>query len=90
MKINITYIRTHRAFFILTAFTEDSLAVGLARVGSEHQRIVACTIKEMRSTDLGQPLHCLVIPADTLHPLEYEYLIQYATDTDKFAELVKH
>ncbi|XP_043271919.1 diphthine methyl ester synthase [Venturia canescens] len=71
------------------AFDEKSLVVGLARVGSENQRIVACSLKEMRNVDLGPPLHCLVIPAETLHPLEYEYLIQYAENSEEFAEQVK-
>lgn len=59
------------------AFDESSIIVGLARVGWEDQRIVACSLREMASIDLGPPLHCMVIPAMKLHPLESEFLVQY-------------
>lgn len=56
---------------------EASLCVGIARVGSENQQIVACTLKEMSQFDLGPPLHSLVIVGPVLHPLESEYLNQF-------------
>ncbi|XP_043462017.1 diphthine methyl ester synthase isoform X2 [Leptopilina heterotoma] len=59
------------------AFDEESLAIGLARVGSEDQKIVACNIFEMKNVELGSPLHCLVIPGEKLHPLEAEFLDQF-------------
>lgn len=59
------------------AYTEDSLFVGLARVGHETQEIKACSLKEMAETDLGAPLHSLILPAKKLHPLEIEYLQQF-------------
>ncbi|XP_046601637.1 diphthine methyl ester synthase [Neodiprion lecontei] len=71
------------------AFTGDSLAVGLARVGADDQRIVACSLREMIEADLGPPLHCLVVTGPILHPLEAEYLLQYATDKEKFEEMTK-
>ncbi|XP_033216917.1 diphthine methyl ester synthase [Belonocnema kinseyi] len=71
------------------AFTEGSLAVGLARVGSEDQRILASSLSEMRNADLGPPLHCLVIPGETLHPLESEYLVQFASNSENFTEMTK-
>jgi diphthine methyl ester synthase len=55
---------------------KDSLVVGLARVGSETQKIVACSLTKMAELDIGEPLHCLVVPGE-LHPLEEEYLEQY-------------
>ncbi|XP_011687198.1 PREDICTED: diphthine synthase [Wasmannia auropunctata] len=61
------------------AFTRESLAVGLARVGCEDQRIVACSLQDMTRVDLGPPLHCLVVPAEVLHALEKEFLTEYAT-----------
>lgn len=60
------------------AFTEDSLFVGVARVGHETQSIKACSLLEMSQTDLGPPLHSLVLPAKKLHPLEVEYLQQFS------------
>uniref|UniRef100_A0A1A9ZEZ2 diphthine methyl ester synthase n=1 Tax=Glossina pallidipes TaxID=7398 RepID=A0A1A9ZEZ2_GLOPL len=61
-----------------TVLNDMSLCVGLARVGSETQRIVAKSLHDMASTDLGGPLHCLIIPSKELHPLETDYLQGYA------------
>ncbi|XP_077300849.1 diphthine methyl ester synthase-like isoform X2 [Arctopsyche grandis] len=63
-----------------TDLTVDSLVVGLARVGAETQKIAACTMRQMCETDLGPPLHSLVIPARVLHPLEEEFLEQFKLD----------
>ncbi|XP_011863670.1 PREDICTED: diphthine synthase isoform X2 [Vollenhovia emeryi] len=71
------------------AFTQRSLAVGLARVGCEDQHIVACPLQDMTRVDLGPPLHCLVIPAEKLHPLELEFLTQYALDEAQFKEMTQ-
>ncbi|XP_018576288.1 diphthine methyl ester synthase [Anoplophora glabripennis] len=57
--------------------TEDSLCVGLARVGSQNQQIAACSLKQMAKLDLGGPLHSLIIAGPHLHPLETEYLQQF-------------
>jgi len=73
----------------LIAFTNQSLAVGLARVGCEDQHIVACSLQDMTQIDLGAPLHCLVIPAEKLHPLEIEFLMQYALDESQFIEMTQ-
>ncbi|CAK9822909.1 Diphthine methyl ester synthase [Anthophora retusa] len=56
---------------------ESSLVIGLARVGWEDERIVACSLREMTLVDLGPPLHCLIIPARNLHPLESEFITLY-------------
>ncbi|KAE8742823.1 hypothetical protein FOCC_FOCC011561 [Frankliniella occidentalis] len=58
------------------AYSENTLCVGLARVGSPSQQIVAATLKEMSETDLGAPLHSLIICGD-IQPLEEEYLQQF-------------
>lgn len=57
--------------------TKESLAVGLSRVGSPEQKIAVRSLQAMQDCDLGPPLHSLVIPAPTLHPLELEYLAQF-------------
>ncbi|XP_054747441.1 diphthine methyl ester synthase [Anastrepha obliqua] len=62
-----------------TILNEFSLCVGLARVGQDSQRIIVGTLRELSQTDLGDPLHSLVIPAKEMHPLEVEFLQQYAT-----------
>lgn len=62
------------------AYDENSLFVGVARVGHETQSIVACTLNQMAETNLGAPLHSLVLPATKLHPIEVEYLQQYSDE----------
>ncbi|XP_066249117.1 diphthine methyl ester synthase [Euwallacea similis] len=57
--------------------TPDSLCIGLARVGSETQKITACSLKAMTQVKLGEPLHSLIIPGPQLHPLEQEYLTKF-------------
>ncbi|XP_052903374.1 diphthine methyl ester synthase isoform X2 [Anopheles moucheti] len=57
---------------------ENSLVVGLARVGHETQQIAACSLREMKDFDLGPPLHSLIIPNRNLHPLEQEFLQQFS------------
>lgn len=56
---------------------EDVLCVGLARVGSETQQLVACSLKAMLDVDLGGPLHSLIIVGPNVHPLESEFLEQF-------------
>ncbi|XP_068085931.1 diphthine methyl ester synthase [Anabrus simplex] len=68
------------------AFTATSLCVGLARVGSDTQTIVACSLSEMKNEDLGPPLHSLII-CGKLHPVEVEYLTQFAKNVDQLKEL---
>lgn len=53
---------------------ESSLAVGMARLGQQTQKIVFGTLVELlRVTSLGGPLHCLAL-CGALHPLEVEAL----------------
>ncbi|KAJ3438083.1 diphthine synthase [Anaeramoeba flamelloides] len=53
--------------------TPDTLAVGLARVGTETQLIKSGTLSELKEVDFGGPLHCLIIVGD-LQETEKEYL----------------
>ncbi|KAL5193032.1 putative diphthine methyl ester synthase [Glycine soja] len=62
------------------AYTEDIECVGLARLGSEDQMIVAGTMKQLQMVDFGAPLHCLVITGQT-HPVEEEMLYFYRCRT---------
>ncbi|KAM7054246.1 diphthine methyl ester synthase isoform 1-T2 [Molossus nigricans] len=56
------------------AVSEETLCVGLARVGAEDQKVAAGTLQQMCSVDLGGPLHSLIITGGSLHPLETEML----------------
>lgn len=51
----------------------STFAVGLARVGSESQQVVAGTMKDLLSVDFGAPLHSLVIAGD-VHDCEQEHV----------------
>ncbi|CAL8099178.1 unnamed protein product [Prunus armeniaca] len=59
-----------------SAYDENTMCVGLARLGSEDQKIVSGTMKELQLIDFGAPLHCLVIVGKT-HPVEEEMLDFY-------------
>ncbi|KAL7613454.1 hypothetical protein Lser_V15G05053 [Lactuca serriola] len=49
---------------------------GFSRLGSEKQKVVAGSMKQLREVDFGQPLHCLTIVGKT-HPVEEEMLDFY-------------
>lgn len=55
----------------------ESLAIGIARVGSSDVVVKAGLISDLIKYDFGGPLHCIVIPAD-LHIVEAEYLVEVA------------
>ncbi|KAK3089504.1 hypothetical protein FSP39_004138 [Pinctada imbricata] len=59
------------------AMTEDTVCVGLARIGSDTEQILASTLQEMINVDLGGPLHSLIIPGN-MHPLEKDMLKMFA------------
>jgi diphthine synthase len=65
--------------------TEDTLAVALARVGSEKPLVRADKIGNLLKEDFGGPLHSLIIPSK-LHFLEAEYLVVIAGAPDEFLE----
>ena len=60
----------------LNAFSADTLAVGVARIGAPSQQIVAGTMQELLDVDFGEPLHSLVI-AGNMHVIETEFLQQF-------------
>ena len=56
---------------------EDTLAMGIARVGSKDVVVHAGKISELIDFDFGGPLHCIIIPSK-LHIVEAEYLVEIA------------
>lgn len=62
------------------AFTEDSLCVGVARVGHATQQVVVAPLRQLAERDLGGPLHSMVLPSRQLHPLEVEYMQQFSAE----------
>ncbi|KAK3923016.1 Diphthine methyl ester synthase [Frankliniella fusca] len=71
------------------AYTENTLCVGLARVGSPLQKIFVATLKEMSETDLGAPLHSLIICGE-IQPLEEEYLEQFLSGSCSSSSFKDH
>lgn len=70
-------------------YTRDSLAVGVARVGAEDEKIVAGTLAQLCDADLGKPLHSLVLLGRRTHDLERDFLEAFAVDKEKFREIWK-
>lgn len=60
-------------------FDKESYCVGLARVGTDEQKIVRMQLKDMLTEDFGKPLHSLIIEG-FLHPLEKEMLSLFEKD----------
>lgn len=67
----------------------DALAVGVARLGSEDQQIVAGTLEELSTAELGRPLHSLVLCGKEMHEMEWEFVRDFAVDPRKFDEIWK-
>ena len=67
-----------------TVYTPRSLAVGVSRLGSEDQRIVAGTLEQLSTADLGKPLHSLVLLGSQVHELEIDFIREFAIDKDIF------
>ena len=70
-------------------YNRDSLAVGVARVGADDEKIVAGTLAELCDADLGKPLHSLVLLGKRTHDLEKDFLEEFAIDKCKFREVWK-
>ena len=60
-------------------FDEETVCVGLSRVGSEDQNIVAGTLQELSETDIGPPLHSMIVAGNLQH-IEIDMLKLFATD----------
>jgi diphthine synthase len=68
--------------------TKDTLAVGLARVGSDEQKIVCGTMEELSEIDFGSPLHSLII-VGKMHFLECDLLMEFAINKTTFKEFAR-
>uniref|UniRef100_A0A8C6KXH5 diphthine methyl ester synthase n=1 Tax=Nothobranchius furzeri TaxID=105023 RepID=A0A8C6KXH5_NOTFU len=71
------FMTVSQACLLLNSFhpgvTEDTVCIGLARLGSDEQKICVGTLRQLVSCDLGGPLHSLVVTGQ-LHPLEVDML----------------
>ncbi|CCE62028.1 hypothetical protein TPHA_0B03580 [Tetrapisispora phaffii CBS 4417] len=66
------------------AYTPDTPAVAISRLGSDRQTFKSGTIKELSEYDSGEPLHSLVLLGRQCHELELEYLLEFCDDREKF------
>ena len=53
------------------SYNEDTPCIGLARVGTDSQKIVSGTLKSFVDKDLGEPMHSFIICGD-MHELEQD------------------
>lgn len=65
-------------------YSDDSLAIGAARVGSREQKMLCGTLRELSEADLGPPLHSLVLLGKRTHELERDYIREFAIDRSSF------
>ncbi|CAK7264685.1 diphthine synthase [Sporothrix epigloea] len=70
-------------------YTEESLAIGAARVGGREQVFVAGTLKELCDADdaLGPPLHSMVLLGRRTHELENDFVREYAVNKGKWQSI---
>ena len=68
---------------------DNTLIVGLARVGCESEKIKGECLKEVLAEDFGPPPHSLIIPGE-LHPMEVEALIHIAKVSRETIERWNH
>lgn len=63
-------------------YSEQSLAIGVARVGGRNEKFIAGTLRQLSLADdeMGGPLHSLVLLGKRTHELENDYVKEYAID----------
>lgn len=62
---------------------DETLCVGMARLGQKDQCIIAGTLNELKTQDFGEPLHCLVVCGE-LHDLELKFLDKFLVEGSSF------
>jgi diphthine methyl ester synthase len=67
-------------------YSDDSLAIGVARLGSADQKMLCGTLKELADVDLGPPLHSLVLLGKRAHELERDYIKEFAVNQTSFGQ----
>ncbi|MCJ1322579.1 diphthine synthase [Xylographa vitiligo] len=67
----------------------DSLAIGVARIGAETQRMKVGSLQQLTGVDMGSPLHSLVLLGKRTHDLERDFIREFAVDADVFDSIWK-
>ncbi|MCJ1327206.1 diphthine synthase [Thelotrema lepadinum] len=68
-------------------YSPNSLAVTVARVGAEDQKIASGTLQQLCEVDMGPPLHSLILLGDRVHDLERDFIREFAVDVEAFDSL---
>lgn len=65
-------------------YGEESLAIGVARVGGKTEKFVSGTLRQLCSADeeLGGPLHSLILLGRRTHELESDFVREFAVDKE--------
>lgn len=72
----------------LKVITPSTVAVGIARAGSNNPRLKADFVKDLVNFDFGEPPFSLIFPGD-LHFMEVDSLIAFAGAPDSFRRFTK-
>ncbi|KAK6525523.1 diphthine synthase [Arthrobotrys megalospora] len=64
-------------------YNKDSLAIGIARLGSDDQTFAVGTLGDLTTANLGPPLHSLVL-VGKVHDMEMQFIREFAVDSTKF------
>jgi len=70
-------------------YSANSLAIGISRLGSADQQFLSGTLKELAESDMGAPLHSLVLLGKRVHELEIDFVREFAVDKDSFDKVCK-
>lgn len=70
-----------------SVYGPDSLAVGVARIGAEDQKMATGTLKQLAEADLGAPLHSLILLGSRTHELERDFIREWALDVGSFDQV---
>ena len=70
----------------MDVITPDTVAVGIARAGSDNPTLKADFIKDLVNFDFGEPPFSLIFPGD-LHFMEVDALIAFAGAPAEFRRL---
>ena len=62
----------------------ESMAVAIARVGAEDQKIACGTLQQLCEVDMGPPLHSLILIGSRVHELERDFIREFAIDRETF------
>ncbi len=67
----------------------EYFAVGIARAGSDREAVKCDRLENLKTHDFGEPLHTIVVLARTLHFMEYECLLEFASAPKELKEVVR-